>query len=239
MPRIMIDEKKISPAYGQFILPGAILLAAILISGTLIFTRGQIAGGNNIAQVGGGTVQPTAEPVDIPVRNGAPVMGANNAKVTIYEFSDFQCPYCERFYSDTFGQIKSQYIDTGKVKFIFRHYPLSFHQNAQKAAEAAECANRQGKFWQYHDTLFENGKSDGTGLNADDLKKYAGQLGLDQSKFNKCLDNNETASVVKQDTDNASASGVTGTPTLFVNGNKIVGALPYETFKAAIENALK
>jgi protein-disulfide isomerase len=162
------------------------------------------------------------------------------------EFSDFQCPFCAKFFKETYSQIKSKYIDTGKVKLVFRHYPLPMHQNAQKAAEAAECANRQGKFFEYHDLLFENSQSDGSGLAMEDLKKYADQLGLNKGtlgfgkdKFNQCLDRGEAAETVKKDVSDAQSAGISGTPSFFVNGKKIVGAQPFANFEQAIEEALK
>lgn len=109
------------------------------------------------------TVDPTLTETPIPtppkqdVDTGhLPTLGNNKAKVTVVEFSDFQCPFCKRFFDDTFSQLKKDYIDTRKIQFTYRHFPLrSIHANAQKAGEAAECANEQGKFWQYHDTLFQ------------------------------------------------------------------------------------
>lgn len=108
--------------------------------------------------LGGSEVLPTPTPV---IRNDIapgklPILGNKDAKVTLVEWSDFQCPYCEQFFTNALGQIKKDYIDTGKAKLYYRQYPLSFHANAQKAAEASECANEQGKFWAYHDQLFQN-----------------------------------------------------------------------------------
>ena len=245
----------------------SIVLAAVLVSGSLFYSarlviKGTGSGGatlnntNNQAaqnqnavagnQVPSAPSEPSA-PVKVADRAGQPVLGNSSAKVTIYEFSDFQCPYCEQFFSQTLGQIKSKYIDTGKVKLVYRNFPLSnLHQNAEKAAEAGECANRQGKFWEYHDLLFKNGKSDGTGLAVEDLKKYADQLGLNKgtlgfgtNKFNQCLDKGEAVDVVKQDQADGTAAGVSGTPTLFVNGKMIVGARPFANFEQAIDAALK
>ena len=182
--------------------------------------------------------QPTG-PVDVAERKDAATLGKSNAKVTFVEFTDFQCPFCQRFFTDAYKQIKEKYVDTGKVKIVFRHYPLPFHANAQKAGEAAECANRQGKFIQYHDVLFTKGQADGTGLDVASLKQYASDLKLNTSKFNSCLDNGETAQVVKDDMAAGQAAGVSGTPTMFVNGNRIVGAQPFTAFEQAIEAALK
>lgn len=240
-------------------LSASILISAILLSATLFYNFKLVlkkmdvlaspAKSGDLAQAGQAAlpapnnpppqVAPPAGPVNVPQRADAPVLGNKNAKVSVEEFSDFQCPFCQRFFKDTFGQIKSKYIDTGKVKFVFRHYPLPFHQNAQKAAEAGECASRQGKFWPYHDVLFAKGQADGAGLAVADLKKYAADLGLNAAQFNSCLDGGQTAEIVKKDTADGSASGVSGTPTVFINGKKIVGAQPTANFEQAIEEALK
>jgi protein-disulfide isomerase len=164
-----------------------------------------------------------------------PFKGSPDAPVTIVEFSDFQCPYCARFYKNTLPQIEEKYIKTGKVKLIYKDFPLSFHQYAQKAAEAAECADEQGKFWEYHDKLFENQSQ----LDVASLKRYAAELGLDTQAFNECLDSGKMAAEVQQDFNEGKAKGVSGTPTFFINGQKLVGAQPFEAFERIIEEKLK
>lgn len=163
-----------------------------------------------------------------------PVMGSKDAPVTMIEFSDFQCPYCERFYSQTLPQLEENYIKTGKVRLVFRDFPLSFHQYAQKAAEASECANEQGKFWEYHNKLYENQAA----LDVDSLKKYAKDLGLDSSKFDQCLDSGKMASEVQKDFTDGQSYGVSGTPSFFINGIELVGAQPYSAFQQLIEQEL-
>ena len=163
-----------------------------------------------------------------------PILGSKDAKVTIVEFSDFQCPYCGRFYSESLPQIEENYVKTGKVKIVFRHFPLSFHPYAQKASEATECANEQGKFWEYHNKLFENQGA----LTITDLKQYATDLGLDATKFNACLDSGKMASEVQKDFNAGQQYGVSGTPAFFVNGVSIVGAQPYAAFQQLIEQQL-
>jgi len=230
------------------LLPTSIVIAAILISGSLIYSTYVITKAINPSaannqptqnQNNGNAQGNPSAPVKVADRSGQPVLGNSSAKVTIYEFSDFQCPYCQSFFSQTMGQIETSYINTGKAKIIFRYFPLSFHANAEKAAEAAECANEQGKFWQYHDLLFKNGKSDGTGLAVPDLKNYAGQMGLDQNKFNTCLDTGATANIVSADLKAGQNAGVSGTPTFFVNGTELVGAQPFANFQQTIDAALK
>lgn len=225
----------------DILMPGSILIGAILISASILWGGSGAINARDaetVAQAGNAPQQQdNGEPVALTKRNDAPSKGGG--KVEIVEFSDFQCPFCQRFYNDAYKQIKEKYVDTGKAKFVYRHFPLSFHQNAQKAAEAAECANRQGKFWPYHDLLFDGFVSDGSNLEVADLKKYASDLGLDTSKFNSCLDNGETSATVKKDVDEATKAGVSGTPTIFINGKKIVGAQSFSAFEVIIENALK
>jgi protein-disulfide isomerase len=161
---------------------------------------------------------------------GAPSMGPANAPVTIIEFSDYECPYCKRA-EPTVKQVLDTYKD--KVRLVYRHYPLPFHQNAKPAAQASACANAQGKFWEYHEKVFT-----APSLAKDTLKSLAGQTGLDQAKFDACLDNNETAGIVDKDMEDASAVGVRGTPAFFINGRMISGAQPFDRFKEIIEEEL-
>ncbi len=161
--------------------------------------------------------------------------GEDNAPVTIVEFSDFECPFCARFYQQTLPQIESKYIDTGKVKFVYRDFPLGFHQNAQKAGEATECAEEQGKFWEMHDMLFDKGVTGGV----TSFKQYAADLGLDTSEFNSCLDSGKYADEVQQDMKDGTAAGVRGTPGFIINGKLVSGAQPFSVFEQAIEDALQ
>ncbi len=162
------------------------------------------------------------------------VKGEEDAPVTIVEFSDYECPFCVRFYSNTFNQLKTKYIDTGKVKFVYRDFPLSFHQNAQKAAEAAECAGEQDKYYEMHNKLFEDGVAGGVTA----FKGYAQEIGLDTSKFNSCLDSGKMASEVKKDFDDGAQFGVSGTPAFFINGKLLTGAQPIQAFEQMIEQEL-
>lgn len=164
-----------------------------------------------------------------------PVLGDKDAPITIVEFSDFQCPFCARFRTDTFDQIKTQYIDTGKVKFVYRDFPLtSIHPMAQKAAEASECADDQGKFWGYHDKIFENQAL----LSINSLKQWAVDLGLDANKFNKCLDSGEKASEIANDLQDSASAGGRGTPYFIIGDQPLSGAQPFSAFQAAIESQL-
>ncbi len=160
------------------------------------------------------------------------VKGSTDAPVTMIVFSDFECPFCARAY-ETFLEVEETYGDS--LQIYFKNYPLSFHQYAQKAAEAGECASDQGMFWEMHDIMFENADA----LTVDDLKAYAEELGLDTETFNTCLDSDEKAAEVEADMNDGMALGITGTPTFVINGEMLVGALPYDTFADAIESALE
>jgi len=174
---------------------------------------------------------PTRQQIDL---DDDPVLGDKNAPVTIVSFEDYQCPYCKRAFDQTLPQLKKEYIDTGKVKLVFRDYPLSFHPEAQPASESAECADDQGKFWEYHDELYKNQASLGQSL----YTQIATDLGLDVSKFQSCLDSGKYAEEVQSDFAYGSSVGVSGTPTFFINGIKLVGAQPYEAFKQVIDAEL-
>lgn len=162
------------------------------------------------------------------------IEGDLNAPVTIVEWSDYQCPYCTRFYSQTYKQIVKEYIDTGKVKFVFRDFPLSFHKNAQKAAEAAECAGEQDKYYDMYDKLFGEGVVGGVTT----FKKYAEEIGLNTIKFNECLDSGMMVDEIKKDIADGQSVGVKGTPAFMINGKLITGAQPFNVFKKAIDAEL-
>jgi protein-disulfide isomerase len=174
-----------------------------------------------------------------------PVKGDGNARVALIEFSDYQCPFCSRFGKDTYPQLETDYIKTGKLKYVFRDLPLDFHKQAFKAAEAAHCAGEQGKFWEMHDQLFANNKA----LAPEDLTKYAGTLQLNTTLFQQCLDSARYAADIKKDIAEANSAGITGTPTFLLGTintrdgtvkvtQKLVGAKPYAEFKAAIDSLL-
>ena len=176
---------------------------------------------------------PTPSRVQVSVDDD-PSKGLATAPVTIIEFSDFECPFCARFYSQTLGQIEEKYIDTGKVRLVYRDYPLGFHRNAQKAAEAAECADEQGKFWEMHDKIFDNQQA----IAVSDLKRYAQEIGVNTAQFNGCLDSGEMASEVEKDFQDGQSYGVTGTPGFFINGIPLSGAQPFSAFERIIEQEL-
>jgi len=170
-----------------------------------------------------------APKVDVSTDND-PVRGAQDAMVTIIEFSDFECPYCRRV-QPALKRLLEEY--EGRVRLVFRDFPLSIHKNAQKAAEAAQCAAEQDKFWPYHDKLFEQ-----TALSPSDLKKYAGELKLDVDKFTTCLDAGKYTQEVADDMKDGMAAGVNSTPSFFINGQPLSGAVPYEHFQELVDAAL-
>lgn len=193
----------------------------------------------------GNKQQPTAPPVkaDIKVVDSDHVLGPANAKVTIVEYTDYQCPFCERFYTATFGQLKKEYIDTGKIRFVVRDFPLtSIHPNAQKAAEAAQCAGEQKKYYEFHDKLYTTQSAwsaDASDAATAKFKQYAVALGLNAGQFNSCLDGGKMAEKVTKSTSEGASFGVQGTPAFFVNGTLLSGAQPFTAFQTAIDAALK
>jgi protein-disulfide isomerase len=239
----------------QMVNKSAVVLAVLLVA---FFVAGFFVG--FVASPGKGSIvqQPTgqvAQQQQQPTQPTAPsriqvgldddaVLGDANAPVTIIEFSDMQCPFCGRFYTQTLPQIKSQYIDTGKAKLVFRDFPLSFHPYATPAAIGAECAKEQGKFWEYHDTVFE---TQNAWVNAADpnaaLKQIAADLGLNTANFNSCYDAEKYAAEVQKDFNDGQAAGVSGTPTFYVGSPskgyvQLVGAQPFSTFKTTIDQEL-
>ena len=172
------------------------------------------------------------EPLRIPVETAGPSLGPANAPITIVEFSDFECPFCGGLFP-TLKQIEKEYGD--KLRVVYRQFPLtSIHPHAEKAAEASLCALEQGKFWEFHDSMFGNQKE----LTVDDLKKRAVDLKLDTAKFNECIDSDRQVATIQKDTQDGSRAGVTGTPAMFVNGRFLNGNQPYQTIKDLIEDEL-
>ena len=208
---------------------------------------------NNNNQLQPNTNQPSPENPSLPSLapttisevnlDNDPIQGNNDAPITVVEFSDYQCPFCKRTFDNIMPELKEKYVDTGKVKHVFRDYPLPFHQNGIPAAIAAECANEQGNFWQYHDILFskqaewENLSGNATN---EKFKEYVNNMTqVDTSKFNSCVDSQKYKDEVEKDIADGSTYGVSGTPTFYI-GNKengytqIVGAQPLASFENII-----
>ena len=171
--------------------------------------------------------------------DGDPVLGSPNAPITLVEFSDFQCTFCNRFFFQTEPALKTKYIDTGKVKLIYKDLAINGRESTF-AAQAAQCAHDQGKFWEYHDLLFRKrtGYNDGT-FSRENLKLYAQEVGLNQSEFSTCVDSQKHKDTVEADRGIALAVGARGTPTFYINGIVLVGAQPLQIFEQIFEAELK
>ncbi|MCC6904344.1 MAG: DsbA family protein [Anaerolineae bacterium] len=164
-----------------------------------------------------------------------PAFGPEDAPVTIVEFSDYQCPYCKRYKDQTYAALREQYGDN--IRYVFRDFPLtSIHPDAFLAAEAATCAGDQGKYWEMHDTIFANQI---VGIGKDALIGFAGDLDLDVDAFTECIESGKYTEEVQKDMTEAQSYGVTGTPSFFINGVRLVGAQPLETFQAVIDAELE
>jgi len=221
----------------KLIVPGSIILAGVLISGAVLLSNGGSGGGGtaNIGDTsaGRGTAEVSAD--------DDAFLGDEDAPVVLIEFSDYQCPFCRSFWRDTLPLIKSEFIDTGKVKFVYRDLPLAIHPSAMPAAQATECAEEQGKFWEMHDKIFEEQDKLGRGtvqFSVGDLKRWAGEIRLDTSDFNSCLDSEKYKGEVENDLNDGRLVGVSGTPSIFVNGRLVVGAQPFSVFQSLIEGEL-
>jgi len=172
------------------------------------------------------------EPPRVEVAADGPAKGPADAPITIVEFSDFQCPFCSRV-TPTLEQVTENYGD--KVRLVFRQFPLGMHPNAPKAAEASLCAQEQGKFWEMHDAMF----GDQNALGVPQLKATAAKLGLDGEQFDQCLDSGKYEDAVAADMKAGAEAGVTGTPAMFINGQMVSGAVPYDQLSAVIDAELQ
>lgn len=245
--------------------PVAILVGAILISLSILISGGavKIKGFNSGAaapapgapsQTGDSAAAPVPEPSLGPVKislDDDPVEGDKNAPVTLVEFSDYECPFCKRHFDQTYSQLKKNYIDTGKVKLVFRDFPLSFHDPmATTEAIAANCAREQGgdgTYFKLHDLMFTNTTSNGSGLTKDQLNKFAGDLGLNVDNFKSCVDSQKYKEEVTKDIADGTVAGTSGTPSFIIGkstgseieGKLIVGAQPYAAFQSEIDSLLQ
>ena len=171
-----------------------------------------------------------------------PMLGSADAKILMIEFGDYQCPSCRMFWKDIEPRLKKEYIDTGKVKLVFRDFPLTgIHPEAVLAAEAVNCARDQNKYWEFHDKVFReqyNKGDDVIRLKPADLKKWAKDLKLDQASFDQCLDSEKYKNEIVKDKMEGEAAGVQGTPTFFINGHVVGGAQQYPDYKKLIDQLL-
>lgn len=253
-------------------LPVSLLLSALIISGTIFFVGADM--GNKLSGLSvAGTLQnagtqtnpgiavaaplptpspspqPSAGPISLAEtsKNFAGKLGKDDAPVIIVEYSDYQCPFCRKWFNDAKSQLDKEYIETGKVQLIYKDFPLGFHPMAPVYAEAARCAGDQGKYWEFHDTIFVEQEKFGQGtisnITKDDVKKWAVDLGLNATEFNSCLDTGKNTSAVQSNVSDGSTAGVGGTPSFVIGkrggtGQLLVGAQPYASFKTAIDALL-
>ena len=216
----------------------AVIVAGVIIAGALLL-RGKEPPKPTVA-----TETPNTDLSGFQIKANDHVLGNPNAKVVMIEYADYQCPFCGKFFTETLGSIKQNYVDTGKVEFVYRDFAFLGSESV-KAVEATECANDQGKYWEYHDYLFthQNGENEG-GFADKNLKSFAKTLGLNTNEFNSCLDSGKYTQAVKNSNIGASANGVNTTPWSFiVKDGKVVdevkGAYPLSIVTTKLESALK
>lgn len=216
--------------YSTFILLGVVILGVIF-----YVLPGKSTTGNVVQQPGQQLPTVPTEQIEVEI-DGAPILGEANAPVTLVEFTDYECPFCARHYTQTGGALKAR-IAAGDLNMVTLDYPLPFHPQAQKAAEAAHCARDQGgdaAYYEMHDLLFESGVVGGVAA----FKEYAKQMGLNANEFASCLDDGDFAQLVQDNMAYGASIGIQGTPGFFVNGRIISGACPAATFNSAIDAEL-
>jgi len=240
-------------------LPISILVAAVVIAGAIIFATlrltspasatppagnaGNNAGTGNVVAATS-TTAAAAQAMTLGPRDA--ILGDANAKVTLIEYGDYQCPYCAQFFSQTESQIIQNYVNTGKVRMVFRDYAF-LGAESTAAAEAAQCAEDQNKLWAYHDALYTAKEADFAGGGSEDdefyttaeFLKLARQVGLDIPTFTSCINKGTDANIVAQEKSAATAAGVDSTPTFLINGTIVTGAQPYSSFQQALDALLK
>ena len=203
-------------------LKGSILLVALTAAAALAVAGASMA----------------AEPLAVPqtvTSESERVLGSPNAPVTMVEFSDFQCSFCRKFWALTLPSLKETYIKTGQLRLVYQHFAI-LGEHSVAAAQAAECAREQGKFWPYHDKLFES--QGALAFTEAKLGRYAEEMALDVGAFTHCLASRKYRRKVEDETTLGFRLGARGTPTFFINGRLFAGAQPFEAFRAAIEEAL-
>jgi protein-disulfide isomerase len=263
-----LQEKEIAVERSAFLTTpmatviGAVIISiAILINGGIIQIKGVSGGSAKAGQLAQASSAPTQAIAPQPTEDTSPkqisvdddpVLGDKNAPVTLIEFSDYECPFCKRHFDQVYGQIKKDYIDTGKVKLVYRDFPLSFHDPmATTEAIAANCAREQGgdtAYFKLHDEMFKQTTSNGNGLSKDKIYTMATELGLSTDNLKSCVEAEKYKDEVTKDIADGSAGGVSGTPGFFIGkssadgkitGTPLVGAQPYAAFKTIIDQQLK
>lgn len=257
---MMNKENFVSIDLKTFATPMAILLVGIMISLSIFFGFRSLGlsptgtGDESDGEIVGLAEEARQQPsqlVKTSIDNDAVLGNRETAKVAIIEFSDYECPFCERFWSQTLGRIKENYIETGKAIFVYRDLPLGFHEPAAtREANAAECARKQGGdeiYYQFHDKIYEQTPGNGAGISEGDLVEIGTDLGLNREKMAKCIQDQEFAEEIRKDVEDAGKAGISGTPGFVigkldkdgsVEGIIIKGAQPYSNFENAINEQL-
>ena len=252
-------KSKVNPLTGKLvpILTAALVVAAFLVGS--LYTKVQMLEKGGVAAQGSinnqqpaVVAQPQQPTKGVASIDDDPVLGDKNAPVTVIEFSDYECPFCKRHFDQTHQELVKKYIETGKVKLVFRDFPLSFHDPmATKEAVAANCAREQGgdkKYFEFHDEIFKRTISNGNGLNDEKILTIAKDLGLNTGKFTTCLSNQAQTDEVKKDIADGTAAGASGTPTFLIgkttsngeiDGELLIGAQPFAAFQAVIDPMLQ
>ena len=247
-----VEEKEIVINLDTIAIPGAIIIAGLIIAGAIFFTNKGNVGGTDTNTDNNNPTQETFVEAETNIDDDAYMGDKKKAKVAIVEFSDYECPFCKRHFQETSPQLIEEYVDTGEVIIVFRDFPLGFHDPAATLeARAAECARSlsdNATYFKYHDLVFNNTPGNGAGLSNDVLIGYAGELGLSTDKFSTCLSGTDFKDEIAKDMADGSEAGVSGTPAFIigklgsdglVKGKLISGAYPFETFKEIIDEYLK
>lgn len=222
----------------DYLLPASILIAGVMISGSVLYLVNKTPN----------SASPEENPISVQattVTDRDVILGDPKAPVTIIEYGDYQCPFCERFFSETEPLIREKYVNAGTVRMIYRNFAF-LGQESIDAAEASECAKDQKKFWAFHDGIYKKEKTDGTenngNLNRSLFMGIAKDIGLEEATFASCIDSKKYASVVQKEMTDGRDAGVDSTPAFFINELKVRGALPYDGsggFKSIIDSALR
>ncbi len=228
----MEDSQK---APKDILLPGSIIVAALLISGALVYNIGS-------RSLDPAVPEAQADVTKMDLVDDDVIVGSADAPVTIVEFGDYQCPFCARFFTDVEPRLREDYIKTGKARMVYRDFAFLGPESAD-AAMASQCAAEQKAFWSFHDALFATEVRDGVehngNLNEQLFKTIASGLKLDRALFDNCLSSKKYFKEIEKDYNDGIAAGVRGTPATFINGKMISGAASYDSFKSAVDEALK
>jgi protein-disulfide isomerase len=237
--RSVVHERSSSSEY--FFIPVSIILSGLMIAGAIVYAGSRSLGAADSAGTGNSAGAAAAGDIIPKLSKDDVILGDAKAPVTMFLYEDYQCPFCHHFFSDTEAKVRDAYVNSGKVKMVFRNFQF-LGPESTLAGQAVECAKDQNKFWAYHDELIKqetaDGKENNGNITRDMLVSVASTVKLNTGDFSSCLDNKKYATLVEQEKTDAAKYGVNSTPTIFVNSQKIVGAQPYEQIQQAIEAAL-